>query len=215
MYGLAEHNRGAISETNLIAVPGCYPTSAILALRPLVEAGVLESGATPIIDSVSGVSGAGRSPKLGSLFCEVSHQPYGVFSHRHQPEIDQHAGIETIFTPHLGPFDRGILSTIHARLAAGVTEADLRELYRKRYADEPFIRLLDSGIWPSVGAVENTNFCDIALAVDEAKRHLIVVTAIDNLLKGAAGQAVQCFNIRMGFVETIGLLPSAPEVAPA
>ncbi len=208
-YGLPELFRAALREASLIAVPGCYPTSAILPLAPLARAGAIEPGRRPVIDSTSGVSGAGRSPSVKSLFCEVSLQPYNVFKHRHQPEIDAYAGVSTVFTPHLGAYDRGILSTIHVDLIKGCTEQSLRDMYRGAYGNEPFVRLLPAGSWPSVADVRGTNFCDIALAVDEGNRHGIVVSAIDNLVKGAAGQAVQCFNARFGIDETVGLLASA------
>ena len=204
VYGLAELNTDAIAAAQLIAVPGCYPTSVALALRPLVERGLLEDR-TVIVDSTSGVSGAGRSPSLRSLFCEVSQSPYGVLSHRHQPEMAQETGADILFTPHLGPFDRGILSTMHATLRDGVTERDVRECLRVRYEGRAFVRVLPEGIWPSVGAVERTNCCDIQVAVDNARRHLVACSAIDNLIKGAAGQAVQCLNIRFGLDERIGV----------
>jgi N-acetyl-gamma-glutamyl-phosphate reductase len=203
-YGLAELNTGAIAAAQLIAVPGCYPTSVALALRPLVERGLLEDR-TVIVDSTSGVSGAGRSPSLRSLFCEVSQSPYGVLTHRHQPEMAQETGADIIFTPHLGPYDRGILSTMHASLREGVTELDVRECLRARYEGRSFVRLLPAGTWPSVGAVERTNCCDIQVAVDPARRHLVACSAIDNLVKGAAGQAVQCLNIRFGMDERLGI----------
>lgn len=204
VYGLAELNSQAIAAARLIAVPGCYPTSVALALRPLVERGLLEDR-TVIVDSTSGVSGAGRSPSLRSLFCEVSQSPYGVLSHRHQPEMAQETGADILFTPHLGPYDRGILSTIHATLREGVTERDVRECLRARYEGRPFVRLLPEGTWPSVGAVERTNCCDIQVAVDAARRHMVACSAIDNLVKGAAGQAVQCLNIRFGLDERLGV----------
>ncbi len=215
VYGLVEHNRERLRAASLVAVPGCYPTSAILPLRPLVDAGAVRAGTRPIIDSTSGVSGAGRKPHLTNLFCEVSQQAYGVLSHRHQPEINQHCGTPTLFTPHLGPYDRGIVSTIHVELAPGWTDARLRTLYEDRYAREPFIRLLAPGRWPSAGAVRGTNYCDIALALDAAHDHLIIVSAIDNLVKGAAGQAVQAMNVRFALPEGAGLLaPRAEGVAP-
>lgn len=204
VYGLAELNARAIEGARLIAVPGCYPTSVALALRPLVERGLLEDR-TVIVDSTSGVSGAGRSPALRSLFCEVSQSPYGVLSHRHQPEMAQETGADIIFTPHLGPYDRGILSTIHATLRDGVSEGDVRECLRAQYEGRTFVRLLPEGTWPSVGAVERTNFCDIQVAADAARRHLVACSAIDNLVKGAAGQAVQCLNIRFGLDERLGV----------
>ena len=204
VYGLAELNAPAIAAAQLIAVPGCYPTSVALALRPIVEAGLLERS-TVIVDSTSGVSGAGRSPSMRSLFCEVSQSPYGVLSHRHQPEMAQETGADIVFTPHIGPYDRGILSTMHATLREGVTEREVRECLHARYGHRPFVRLLPEGTWPSVGAVERTNCCDIQVAVDAARRHLVACSAIDNLVKGAAGQAVQCLNIRFGLDERLGV----------
>lgn len=206
VYGLPEINRAAIKGADLIGVPGCYPTSAILALKPLVDAGVIGSGRV-IIDSCSGVSGAGRSLSQKSLFCEVSYQPYGVFAHRHQPEIEAYAGTPVVFTPHLGCWDRGILSTIHVELAQGFDESRVRETLNRAYANEPFVRLCERGEWPSVMDVTRTNFCDIGCAAKDG--HLIIVSAIDNLTKGAAGQAVQCMNIRLGLDETTGLLGSS------
>lgn len=203
VYGLAEVNRAAIATAELIAVPGCYPTSVILPLRPLVAAGVVAKK-TVIVDSTSGVSGAGRSPALKSLLCEVSQQPYGVLKHRHQPEMIQEADTDIIFTPHLGPFDRGILSTIHISVEPGTTRCGVQDVYESAYSGEQFIRILDSDEWPSVAAVESTNRCDIAFALDSARNHLVVCSAIDNLVKGAAGQAIQCFNIRFGFPEATG-----------
>lgn len=209
VYGLAELNRSKIAQAQLVAVPGCYPTSVILPVRPLADAGLL--AANPIIvDSTSGVSGAGRSLSLRSLFCEVSQQPYGVLKHRHQPEMEQECNADIIFTPHLGPYPRGILSTVHATLAAGVTESDVRSALVSRYTAEPFVHVLPEGVWPSVGAVVGTNRCDIGFAVDSSRRHLVLCSAIDNLLKGAAGQALQCMNIRFGFDERMGFhLPTA------
>lgn len=205
VYGLPELYRDAIRKANLIAAPGCYPTSAILPLTPLVRAGAVRAGTRPIIDSTSGVSGAGRGLSQKSLFCEVSLQPYNVFKHRHQPEIDAYSGCETIFTPHLGAFDRGILSTIHVELAPGWSAQRVEQTLREAYGKERFVRLCGAGVWPSVADVRRTNFCDIGWAFDEKKSHLIIASAIDNLTKGAAGQAVQCMNIRLGFDEWAGL----------
>lgn len=205
VYGLPELFRDAIRSASLIAVPGCYPTSAILPLAPLVRAGAVRAGTRPIIDATSGVSGAGRGLSQKSLFCEVSLQAYNVFKHRHQPEIDAYAGCETIFTPHLGTFDRGILSTIHVELARGWGAERVERTLREAYTHERSVRLCGAGVWPSVADVRRTNFCDIGWAVDEKKSHLIIGSAIDNLTKGAAGQAVQCMNIRLGFAEAAGL----------
>jgi N-acetyl-gamma-glutamyl-phosphate reductase len=218
VYGLAELNRAALAHADLVAVPGCYPTSAIIPLAPLVRAGAIEPGRRPIVDSVSGVSGAGRTPSPRTHFCEVSLQPYNVLRHRHGPEIDAYAGTPVFFTPHLGPYDRGIVSTIHVDLVRGWDGRRVEETMRGAYADEPFIRLLPSGQWPSAGGVRGTNFCDIAWVTEEPSRgdapptapHLILVSAIDNLVKGAAGQAVQCMNIRFGLPEVTGLRGDSP-----
>jgi len=204
-YGLPEVFRDRLARADLIACAGCYCTSAILPLAPLVRAGAVAPGRRPVIDSTSGVSGAGRAPVLKSLFCEVSLRPYGVFNHRHQPEIDAYCGTPTVFTPHLGPFDRGILSTIHVDLAADWGAQRVGDTLHSAYSREPFVRLCEPGAWPSIADVRTTNFCDIAWAVDEPSGHAIIVSALDNLVKGAAGQAVQCMNIRMGFGEGTGL----------
>jgi len=204
VYGLPEHFRAEIAASDLIAVPGCYPTSAILPLRPLVRAGAVSPGSRIIVDSVSGVSGAGRGAALKSLFCEVSLQAYGVMSHRHEPEIAAFAGHPVTFTPHLVAFDRGILSTIHVELASGWDGDRVSGLLHETYTREPFVRLLPQKQWPAVGDVRGTNYCDIGWQADSSG-HLIISSAIDNLVKGAAGQAVQCMNIRFGFSETQGL----------
>ena len=206
-YGLAELNAEAIAASDLVAVPGCYPTSVILPLRPLSDADLVEPASPVIVDATSGVSGAGRSPSARTIFSEVSLQAYGVLCHRHEPEIATHGAAEIVFTPHLAPFDRGILSTIHIPLRRGVDEAQLRETLEATYADAPFVRLLPAGEWPSVASVARTNFCDIGLAVHPKRPHAIVSSAIDNLVKGAAGQAVQCFNLRFGFEPSESLLP--------
>jgi N-acetyl-gamma-glutamyl-phosphate reductase len=205
VYGLPELNAAAIRRAQLVACPGCYPTSVILPVRPLVQAGLLCATRPIIVDSASGVSGAGRSAALKSLFCEVSLQPYGVLAHRHQPEMAQETGARVLFTPHLVALDRGILSTMHADLAPGRTLADARAALERAYAACPFVRLLPAGQWPSVAAVERTNFCDIALGTDDTGTHLVICSAIDNLVKGAAGQAVQCLNVRFGLPEATGL----------
>jgi len=210
VYGLPELAGAAIAQASLIACPGCYPTSVILPIVPLRQAGLLEADAPIIVDSASGVSGAGRSPSLKSLFCEVSYQPYGVLNHRHAPEMEQECGTRVLFTPHLLPLDRGIVSTIHPTLAHGVNADDLHQCLHARYAECPFVRVLPKGAWPSIAGVAHTNYCDIAVGADASGRYAVIVSAIDNLLKGAAGQAVQAFNIRFGLPETTAL----PGVAP-
>ena len=203
VYGLAEWCGDALKEANLIAVPGCYPTAAQLALKPLIEGGLLDLTQWPVINATSGVSGAGRKAALSNSFCEVSLQPYGVFNHRHHPEITTHLGAEVIFTPHLGNFKRGILETITCRLKPGVGRAQIAEAFSAAYADTPLVRLYESGV-PALKNVVGLPFCDIGFAVQG--EHLIIVAAEDNLLKGAAAQAVQCANIRFGFAETQSLL---------
>ena len=205
VYGLPEVAGDALRTAPLVACPGCYPTSVILPVRPLVAAGIIDGSRPVIVDSASGVSGAGRAAAVKSLFCEVSLQPYGVLSHRHQPEMAQETGARILFTPHLVALDRGILSTIHAELAPGSTLADARAALERAYADAPFVRLLPAGRWPSIAAVERTNCCDIALGTDDTGTHLVIASAIDNLVKGAAGQAVQAFNVRFGFDEGTAL----------
>lgn len=212
VYSLVELNRTAIADARLVSNPGCYPTASILALCPLVRAGAIRLETRPIIDATSGVSGAGRSPSPRTSYCEVSLQPYGVLSHRHAPEIERHAGTRVVFTPHLGAFDRGILATIHVELAPGWTAARIDELYRDAYAGEQFVRLLPKGEWPSVGGVRDTNCCDLNWAVDEDFGHLIVVSAIDNLVKGASGQAIQAMNVMLGVPEATGLVSTASTI---
>ncbi|MFO0861941.1 MAG: N-acetyl-gamma-glutamyl-phosphate reductase [Phycisphaerales bacterium] len=207
VYGLPELFREAIARAFLVAVPGCYPTSAILPLAPLQRAGLIRAGTRPIIDSASGVTGAGRGANVKYLLAEVSLQPYGVLSHRHQPEIDAYAGLPTLFTPHLVAFDRGILSTIHIDLVPGTGAEAVGRVFAEAYGKEPFVRLLPPKSFPAVADVRHTNFCDIGWALDEQHSHLIVVSAIDNLVKGAAGQAVQAMNVRFGLGETSALHP--------
>ncbi|MCP3700131.1 MAG: N-acetyl-gamma-glutamyl-phosphate reductase [Aliivibrio sp.] len=195
-YGLAEWNAEAITQAQLIAVPGCYPTASQLALKPLVKFDLLDKNQWPVINATSGVTGAGRKANLASSFCEVSLQPYGVFTHRHQPEISVHLGCDVIFTPHLGNFKRGILATITAKLAKGVTEKEIQQVFEESYGQSAAVRLLGNEM-PKIQSVEKTPFCDIGWKVQG--EHLIVVSAIDNLLKGASSQAMQCINIRFGF----------------
>lgn len=203
VYGLAEWNAAQIKQTDLVAVAGCYPTVSQLCLKPLIENQLLDLNQLPVINAVSGVSGAGRKASLTSSFCEVSLNAYGVFNHRHQPEIATHLGAEVIFTPHLGNFKRGILATITAKLKAGVNDEQIKAAYQQYYRDKPLVRMYEQGL-PSIKAVEFTPYCDIGFATKNG--HIIIVGAEDNLLKGAAAQAVQCANIRYGYVETAGLI---------
>ncbi|CAM2985400.1 N-acetyl-gamma-glutamyl-phosphate reductase [Vibrio rarus] len=201
VYGLAEWNKEQIAETNLVAVAGCYPTASQLAIKPVLEAGLVDRNQWPVINAVSGVSGAGIKPSKTNSFCEVSLQAYGVFTHRHQPEIANHLGQDVIFTPHLGNFKRGILATITIKLADNVTAEQVNEAFQAAYGDAELVRLKQG--MPKIQDVEQTPFCDIGWSVQG--QHLIVVSAIDNLLKGASAQAMQCLNIRNQFPETTAL----------
>ncbi len=205
-YGLTERERGAIARAQLVANPGCYPTAALLALAPLVEAGLLVQGADLIVDAKSGVSGAGKTPSERTHFSEIhgSMAAYGVFSHRHGAEIEQGVGQTVTFTPHLVPLDRGMLSTIYVRVAPGTTEEALGEIFERAYAGATFVRLVGSSL-PEIKHVAHTNFCDIGWRVDPSGR-AILVSVIDNLLKGASGQAVQNLNVMLGIDERTGLL---------
>ena len=212
VYGLSELARGAIAGARLVACPGCYPTSAQLPLVPLIEGGVIAADGI-IIDSKSGVSGAGRAPKEGTLFAEVGEgvHAYGVASHRHAPEIEQGlslaAGrpVTVNFTPHLMPMNRGILSTIYVRLSRGSGADDARDALAERYEDEPFVRVLEPGLVPATRHVRGSNHCLIAVFADRLAGRAIVFSVIDNLVKGASGQAVQNMNLMCGFPETAGL----------
>jgi N-acetyl-gamma-glutamyl-phosphate reductase len=211
VYGLTEVERDRLQGARLVANPGCYPTSALLALRPIVLAGGI--GGQLIIDAKSGVSGAGRSPKPETHFVEVADnfKPYSVGrAHRHLPEIEQELAewsgerYEVVFSPHLLPVARGLLSTIYAPLAEGWDEARVRGEFARLYADEPFVEVLPEGQLATLGHVNHTNLCVIGISL--AHRMLIITSAIDNLLKGASGQAVQNMNVMFGFEETEGLL---------
>jgi N-acetyl-gamma-glutamyl-phosphate reductase len=205
-YGLTERERGAVARARLVANPGCYPTASLLALAPLVEAGLLVRDADIIVDAKSGVSGAGKKPQERTHFSEVhgSLGAYGVFNHRHGAEIEQGVGRTVTFTPHLVPLDRGILATIYVRVAPGTTEEALAEVYEHAYRGATFVRLVGAAL-PEIKHVAHTNFCDIGWRVDPSGR-AIVVSVIDNLLKGASGQAVQNLNVMLGVDERTALL---------
>ncbi|KPL99348.1 N-acetyl-gamma-glutamyl-phosphate reductase [Vibrio splendidus] len=202
-YGLAEWNEQEIKEAQLVAVAGCYPTASQLAIKPLVEAKLLDENQWPVINATSGVTGAGRKASMVNSFCEVSLQAYGVFNHRHQPEMAAHLGCDVIFTPHLGNFKRGILATITMKLADGVTEQQIQEAFEQAYQGKPAVRLLEETL-PRIQDVEQTPFCDLGWKVQG--QHIIVVSAIDNLLKGASSQAMQCLNLRYGFAPLTALV---------
>jgi N-acetyl-gamma-glutamyl-phosphate reductase len=211
VYGLPEWNAKAIVSAKLIANPGCYPTSAILALRPLVQAGLIEPGSDIFCDSKSGVTGAGRSVKQEMLFSEVSDnfRAYSPIKHRHAPEMCQELGWDLnnyTFVPHLLPTNRGILSTIYISFHQPVSSEEIEAEYNRRYANCPFVRILGNTRLPELRAVNHTNFCDIGWRLSYGGRRGVIFSAIDNLVKGAAGQAVQNFNLMHQFEESMGLL---------
>lgn len=218
VYGLPELRRKEIKGARLVANPGCYPTSAILALAPLLKE-KLSDASSIIVDSKSGVSGAGRQAAIETSFVEVSpgFKAYKIGSHRHTPEIEQElgaiagAGVSITFTPHLLPVSRGILSTVYANLSKGVSMKEVHSLYKAFYEKEPFVRVMDEGRFPDISQVRTSNYCDLGVFVDEKKRKAIIVSVIDNLVKGASGQAIQNMNIMAGLPETTGLI--APPVS--
>ncbi|MCL1126195.1 N-acetyl-gamma-glutamyl-phosphate reductase [Shewanella surugensis] len=190
VYGLAEWDQGQIEQTKMIAVPGCYPTASLIALKPLAP---LMTQTLPVINAVSGVTGAGRKVQLHTSFCEVSLMPYGVLGHRHQPEIATHLGHEVIFTPHLGNFKRGILATITVELEAGTTTEDIEKAYGV-YDNSPLVTVKHNQ-FPKLDDVVQTPNCHLGWKFDEQTHYLVVSSAIDNLMKGAASQALQCIKI--------------------
>jgi N-acetyl-gamma-glutamyl-phosphate reductase len=211
IYGLPEFYRDRIPGARLVANPGCYPTAANLAIRPLIGAQVVDRTRGIVCDAKSGVSGAGRKPSLKTSFCEVTgnFSAYGIMEHRHVPEILQNAGLgerELTFVAHVLPITRGILETIYIRTQRVEKAVDLLSIYEEAYAEEPFIRLYAPGKVPDLHSVQRTNFCDIGFVFDAESQRITVIAAEDNLGKGAAGQAVQNMNLMLGFPETQGLL---------
>jgi N-acetyl-gamma-glutamyl-phosphate reductase len=206
-YGLTEFELDAIKTARLLSNPGCYPTASLLGLLPLKNAGLLQPGADIVIDAKSGISGAGKAATERTHFSENhgSVAAYNVFAHRHVPEMEQALGRTVTFVPHLVPLDRGILSSLYARLVPGTTAAQVSEAFARAYVSAPFVRLTGDAL-PEIKHVAHTNFCDIGWKVDEANNRVFVCSAIDNLVKGAAGQAVQNFNVMYGFDEKTGLL---------
>jgi N-acetyl-gamma-glutamyl-phosphate reductase len=213
VYGLCEINRDKVKKARIVANPGCYTTCSILTIYPLVKEGLIDPS-TIIIDAKSGTSGAGRSAKVDNLYCEVNEniKAYGVTTHRHTPEIEEQLGyaagepIVLNFTPHLVPMNRGILVTAYASLKEGVTEEQIRAAYEKYYTQERFVRVLEKGLCPQTKWVEGSNYVDINFVVDPRTRRVVMMGALDNIVKGAAGQAVQNMNLMFGFDEAEGLL---------
>ncbi len=211
VYGLPELLRAQIVKARLVANPGCYPTAANLAIQPLVDRGVVDLRAGIVCDAKSGVSGAGRKASLKTSFCEVTENfsAYSVLDHRHVPEVLIHSKLEEAqfsFTAQLLPIDRGILETIYFRAKQIGSAAELLDIYQRRYQGEPFVRLYNPGEMPDLQSVQRTNFCDIGMKLDPATGRCVIVSVIDNLVKGAAGQAVQNMNLMLGFREQEALL---------
>lgn len=212
VYGLCEVNREKIKQARIIANPGCYPTCSFLSIYPCVKEGLIDPN-TIIIDAKSGTSGAGRGAKVPNLFCEVNEnmKAYGVASHRHTPEIEEQLGyasgenVTISFTPHLVPMNRGILATEYATLKKDVTGEGVKAIYDKYYADEKFVRVLGEGVCPETKWVEGSNYVDIGFKLDPRTNRIVMMGAIDNLVKGAAGQAVQNMNLLFGLPESEGL----------
>lgn len=212
VYGLPELHREQIKKAQLVANPGCYPTSVILGLAPLLQAGIVEPESI-IVDSKSGASGAGRAAQTGTLFCEVTEgfKAYKVAAHRHTPEMEQEISeickkpVTISFIPHLLPMSRGILSTIYAKLVRQITDSEVHDLYHTFYKDEPFVRICAPGTVPATQFVRGSNFCDIGFKKDSRTGRIVVLSTIDNLVKGAAGQAVQNMNLMGNLPETRGL----------
>lgn len=203
VYGLAEWYGKDIRSAQIVAVPGCYPTASLTALKPLHEAQLLDDAVRPVINAVSGVSGAGRKAALNTSFYEVSLQAYGVLGHRHQPEIESWLGRPVIFTPHLGNFKRGILATVTVKTRPGVSADELNTAYINAYQNKPLVRLRDT--FPKLDDVVHTPYVDVHWKLDPESGYAVITAAIDNLLKGAASQAVQCANLIASLSESAGL----------
>ena len=212
VYGLPELHRDKIRSAKIVGNPGCYPTGALIGLIPLIKKGLITAEGI-VVDSKSGVSGAGRDVVLESLFCEVNEgvKAYKVFAHRHTPEIEQELSllaqkkIAVAFVPHLIPMDRGILTTLYVQLTKKMKTEELLNAFQECYEGEPFVRIYPKGKLPNTKDVRGSNFCDIGAVVSEADGRAVVVTAIDNLVKGASGEAIQNMNIMLGYPETMGL----------
>ena len=212
VYGLCEINREAVKKARLVANPGCYPTCTTLSIYPLLKEGLIDPD-TIIVDAKSGTSGAGRGAKVDNLFCEVNEniKAYGVATHRHTPEIEEQLGyaagrpVRINFTPHLVPMNRGILITAYASLTREASYEEVKAAYDKYYTSEKFVRLLDKGLCPQTRWVEGSNYVDVNFQIDPRTKRVIMMGAMDNLVKGAAGQAVQNMNLMFGLPESEGL----------
>jgi len=206
VYGLAEWQHDDIANTNLVAVPGCYPTASLLCLKPITSNNLQQDNSLVVVNGISGVSGAGRNASLATNFNEVSLKPYNILQHRHQPEISQESHVPVIFNPHLAPYKRGLLSTVTLSLKVGVTAEQVNQAFEQAYRETPLVRIVNG--WPEIGNVAYTPFADVHWQVDEEKQVVVVSCAIDNVLKGASSQAIQCFNISLGLPSEHALVNS-------
>ncbi|MDP7593290.1 MAG: N-acetyl-gamma-glutamyl-phosphate reductase [Litorilituus sp.] len=205
-YGLAEWQKDDIANTDLISIPGCYPTASLLSIKPITKNYLHAENALIVVNGISGVSGAGRSASLATNFNEVSLKAYNVLQHRHQPEISQEANAQVIFNPHLAPYKRGLLTTVTLQLKSEITAKHVSDAFEQAYGNTPLVRLVNT--WPQIGNVAHTPFADVHWQVDEEKNVVVVSCAIDNLLKGASSQALQCFNLSLGLPSEYSLLPT-------
>ncbi len=207
VYGLAEWNAEAIAATKLVAVPGCYPTASLLSLKPITSNNLHVENSLIVVNGISGVSGAGRKASLATSYYEVSLTPYNILQHRHQPEISQEANAQVIFNPHLAPYKRGLLATVTLQLKDGVTSKQVNSAFNQAYLNTPLVRIASA--WPKIDNVSFTPFADVHWKYDEEKQVVVVSCAIDNLLKGAASQAIQCANISLGLPSEYALIATA------
>jgi len=203
-YGLAEWQETDIAQADLVAVPGCYPTASLLCLKPITVNNFQLEKALVVVNGISGVTGAGRNASLATNFNEVSLKAYNILQHRHQPEISQEADTQVIFNPHLAPYKRGLLATVTLQLNENVSVKQVNDAFEQAYNDKPLVRIVNS--WPEISNVAHTPFADIHWQLDVEKHVLVVSCAIDNLLKGAASQALQCFNISQGLPSEYSLI---------
>ncbi len=204
VYGLAEWNHDEIAKAKLVAVPGCYPTASLLSLKPITLNQLHRENSLIVVNGISGVSGAGRNASLATNYNEVSLTAYNILQHRHQPEISQEAHTQVIFNPHLAPYKRGLMATVTLQLKDNITATQVDEVFESAYGDTPLVRIVNT--WPKIGNVAHTPFADIHWQVDEQKQVVVISCVIDNLLKGAASQAIQCFNISLGLPSHYSLL---------
>ena len=207
--GLAEWLPSQFNESTLVAVPGCYPTASLLALKPITSQQYQVANGLIVVNGISGVSGAGRNANLATSFNEVSLRPYNILKHRHQPEISQEANAPVIFNPHLAPYKRGLLSTVTLQLSPMVTKEQVDQAYINAYQGAPMVRIKKQ--WPQIDDVAHTPFADIYWQFDEKSNTLVTCVAIDNLLKGAASQAIQCLNALLGLPSSYALIPGSQE----